>query len=216
MIELNEVSYRYPKGSFAINGLCLSVKAGECTALCGVNGSGKTTIAKLMAGLIRPDSGSILMDKEDTKDMSLGRIGTKVGFLFQEPSRQLFAVTVMEELTFAETIKGKEEKQAVERAKRVLERFDMGNMGEQNVLNLSRGEKQRLAICALLLCEPKILILDEPTSGLDEEAAEKLSLTIEKLVASGTGVVLISHDERFVARHANRVLKVSEGSVYEQ
>ncbi|MEG0091944.1 MAG: ATP-binding cassette domain-containing protein, partial [Oscillospiraceae bacterium] len=100
--------------------------------------------------------------------------------------------------------------------KRVLERFDMGNMGEQNVLNLSRGEKQRLAICALLLCEPKILILDEPTSGLDEEAAEKLSLTIEKLVASGTGVVLISHDERFVARHANRVLKVSEGSVYEQ
>lgn len=214
MIKMESVSYQYPKSSFQLSNVSLEIKKGECTALCGKNGSGKTTIAKLMAGIIRPEVGRILIAGENTATMSLGKIGTKVGFLFQEPSRQLFAVTVEEELTFAEIIKGKSEQKAKEKARELLQCFGMENMLQNTVQNLSRGEKQRLAICALLCCEPEFLILDEPTSGLDDESIAELSEIIDQLIKKGVGIVLISHDHEFIKRHRTRIIKVEGGKIY--
>lgn len=216
MIKLEQVCYRYPRSSFSVEHVDFSVEKGECTALWGPNGSGKTTIGKLMAGILRPDSGRVLIDGQDSGQMSLGRIGSSVGFLFQEPSRQLFAVTVEEELTFAEILKGVSPEAARKKAIDLLALFGMEHMLEDTVLNLSRGEKQRLAVCALLCASPGILILDEPTSGLDEESIEDLSGAVRKVMEAGTGVVLISHDEDFVRRHASRTILVEGGRIYEK
>lgn len=216
MLETVNISYTYPRSAFGIRDISLSINSGECTVLTGVNGSGKTTLGKLIAGLLRQDSGKILLEGKDTSVMSLGQIGRGVGFLFQEPSRQLFAATVQEEITFPLELMGMDSGQAKQTALKLLDRFGMSQYTHRSVARLSRGEKQRLAICALLAMKPKLLILDEPTTGLDSSCRQTLSKIMEELIESSVGILLISHDRSFTQRHANRIITMEGGKVYEK
>jgi energy-coupling factor transport system ATP-binding protein len=214
VVSLVNVRYAYPGDSaFSLDVQGLSFSAGECVAMRGNNGSGKTTLGKLIAGLLRPLRGSVLLGNEDIAGWPLGKIGSRVGYLFQEPSRQIFAPTVLEEITFPLVLKGMDEGEAVELARSMLARFEMGPLENAVTFTLSRGEKQRLAIVAMLVTNPGFLVLDEPTTGLDARRKGILGAMLRQLLERNVGILLISHDEKFVKEYASRLLWMAEGRV---
>ena len=211
---LVDVRYAYPGDSvFSLDVPGLSFASGVCTAVRGHNGSGKTTLGKLVAGLLRPSRGSVLLGGEDIARWPLGKIGGRVGYLFQEPARQIFAPKVLEELTFPLTLKGMDARRAGELARTMLARFEMETLADASTFSLSRGEKQRLAIAALLLSRPDFLVLDEPTTGLDARRRDILGGIIRGLNEQGVGILLFSHDTSFVREHAAFGYRMAEGRI---
>ena len=213
-VSLVNVRYAYPRDrAFSLEVTGLSFSVGECTAICGHNGSGKTTLGKLAAGLLRPLRGSVLLENEDIAGWPLGKIGGRIGYLFQEPSRQIFAPTVLEEITFPLVLKGMEEERAAELARAMLARFEMEPLENAVTFTLSRGEKQRLAIVAMLVTKPGFLVLDEPTTGLDARRKGILGAMLRQLLEQNVGILLISHDTAFVEEYASGVHRMAEGKV---
>jgi len=209
-IETQDLTFEYPKGGFRLRGINFAMGAGEVVGLTGANGSGKTTLGKLLCGLLKPRAGAVLFDGEDTAKWSLGRRGQRVGYLFQEPGRQLFAPTVLEELTFTQELQGVSPEEAQARAMALLARFELEGFAQRGTLTLSRGEQQRLAICGLLLNRPGALVLDEPTTGLDARRREMLAGVIREVAGDGTSVLLISHDVPFVRQNAMREVNMED------
>jgi energy-coupling factor transport system ATP-binding protein len=199
-LTLSNLHFKYT-GRFSPEGFELTVNnftSAGCTALMGENGSGKTTLGKLAAGILRPASGCVLYDSEDIASWSLGKIGRKVGYLFQEPSRQIFAPQPLDEIAIPMELRGIPKEEARSKAKALLEEFELENIIENTTYTLSRGEKQRLAIAAAMAVEPVYFILDEPTTGLDRERRDILAATLKKMQNKGMGILLISHDRAFV------------------
>jgi len=216
MITLEQVSFAYGlKGPMVLTDLDLRLRQGEVTALVGPNGCGKTTLGKLLVGILKPVRGRVQVKGMDTRVTELSSLGKMIGYLFQEPERQLFAPTVREELSFVADLMGKKEDGSCERVKHLLERFQLQDFAEDFPFQLSRGEKQRLAIAAVMVNEPEYFIFDEPTTGLDELRRKDLSEILKRLVASGTGMLIISHDKALVQRHAQRLIRLEGGKIIE-
>jgi|SRR5690554_6846988 len=211
MIALNNVSFRYGRGDWILREVNLEIENGTCTFMIGPNGGGKTTMSKLMTGILKPTQGDVLIDQVNTKETELYQVGAKVGYLFQEPERQIFAATVRDELSFVMEINGVEDEEIKRRVDAALQQFQLKDVESSFPFQLSRGEKQRLAMAAILMNNPSFLILDEPTTGLDIERREILSDAIGKLKKQGIGMVIISHDQPFVQKHADRIINVAGG-----
>ena len=209
-IETVNLTFQYPNTKFRLGGVNFSMEAGECVALTGPNGSGKTTLGKLLCGLLKLRSGAVLFDGEDTANWSLGRRGQRIGYLFQEPARQLFAPTVLEDLIFTQILQGVSQQEAGARAMELLARFELDALAGRGTLTLSRGEQQRLAICGLLLNKPGALVLDEPTTGLDARRRDILAGAMRECLNDGVSVLLISHDKAFVKASAQREVRMED------
>ena len=213
-VSLINVHYAYPGGgTFSLDVPELHFASGACAAITGSNGSGKTTLGKLASGLLRPTRGKTLIEGEDIVNWPLGKIGGKVGYLFQEPARQIFAPTVLEEITFPLALKGVDEQTAQKTAQDMLACFEMETLANAVTYTLSRGEKQRLAIAAMLVNNPGFLVLDEPTTGLDNRGKSILGGMIKTLIKQSAGILLISHDAAFVREYASVAYRMSEGRV---
>ena len=215
MIELHDVAYTYPKGGFSFSCEEAVFPAGQVTLLTGGNGSGKTTLCRLMCGVLRPDKGRLLIEGEDATAWPLGRIGSRVGYLLQEPSRQLFRPSVMEELTFVPELLGRDPKETAEKASALLAEFGLAALKDRPTLTLSRGEKQRLALAALLMGGAGFFILDEPTTGLDGDNRRILYDKIEELRQRGVGFAIASHDRELLGLWSRRLLLREGRVVYE-
>jgi len=213
LIVLENVSFCYTADNWILKQVDLEIANGSCTFVVGPNGGGKTTLGKLMAGILKPSLGDVYLEQQNTKDLALFQIGTKVGYLFQEPERQIFAATVRDELAFVMDLKEMAKEEINKRVEAALERFQLKEVENSYPFQLSRGEKQRLALAAILMHQPSFLILDEPTTGLDLERKEILSQVIRQLKEQGIGMVIISHDEKFIQNHADRILMVDGGEV---
>lgn len=214
-IEINNISYEYNKGKRIFENLSLQLNNKEITVLTGKNGSGKTTLTKLIMGILKPSAGEINIFGQNTKALSLGKIGKIIGYVFQYPERQLFAQTVMEELTFHMTFTEKNNIMAKEKAMEMLEMFDLIHVKDSYPLFLSYGEKRRLAIASVLMNEPKYLILDEPTASLDKERIFVLSEILDKLKHEKIGMLIISHNKDFNEKHGDKIIKLEGGKIYE-
>jgi energy-coupling factor transport system ATP-binding protein len=212
-IELNKISFSYNENQRLFESLSLVIYDGETTVILGRNGSGKTTLGKLIMGIIKPCKGNIVIFDEDSEKMNLGQKGQKIGYLFQNPSRQLFAATVYEELSFILELKGYEECMIEEQASKMMNLFQIEHLRGMSPFYLSGGEKQRLALAALLINNPGYLILDEPTTSLDPERKEILSKILKQYHDEGKGIMLITHDESFALTHAQRVIEIEGGMV---
>jgi len=214
-IEAQSLTYQYPNNGFQLNGINFTIQPGEFVALTGPNGSGKTTLGKLLCGLLKSTSGTLLFNGENTADWSLGQRGQRIGYLFQEPARQIFAPTVLEDLTFTQELSGTPADEAKTRAMELLVRFELDQLAERGTLTLSRGEQQRLALCGLLLRRPGALVLDEPTTGLDPRRRKILAAALRECISGGVSILLISHDTAFVRKNATRELRMDGGVLHD-
>lgn len=212
-VELKDVFYTYPKSKFSIKDLNLSLKQGEITGIIGSNGSGKTTIGKIMMGIVKPAAGEIQIDGLDASNLKLSERGSKIGYAFQNPDRQLFASSVFEEITFPLEIKGMSKCEAKKKAEALLNKFDLCHLKERVPMRLSRGEKQRLVLASILAQEPGYLILDEPSTGLDRDRRQLLYCLLKSLSHEGIGMAVITHDLQFIKKHTDRIITMSEGRV---
>ncbi|MCL2695949.1 MAG: energy-coupling factor ABC transporter ATP-binding protein [Clostridiales bacterium] len=196
MIRFEQVTFAYPnRQDFRLTVDFFA--SGACTALLGENGSGKTTFGKLAAGILKPDTGRILYDGQDIAGLKLGEIGRQAGYLFQEPARQIFAARPLEEIAFPLELRGMAKPEAEQKARALCEEFELNDTLDQTTYTLSRGEKQRLALAAIMACEPRFLVLDEPTTGLDRRRRELLAATLRRLLARDLGLLVITHDRTF-------------------
>jgi len=212
-IEINNVSFSYINGKSIFKDFSLKLDCEETTILTGKNGSGKTTFSKLIVGVLKPQLGDIMILGESSKSMSLGRIGELIGYVYQYPERQLFAQSVIDELTFPLIFKGMDKEIVYAEAGEMIKLFELDKVKNSYPFFLSYGEKRRLAIASVLMSKPKYLIMDEPTASLDHERIESLSLVLDMLKVKGVGVLIISHNKDFIENHGQRILHIEGGNV---
>ncbi len=211
-IELDDINFTYKKTRFSISGLSLKLYRGQTAALTGGNGSGKTTLSKIMTGIIRPDSGTVTIDGSNIRKNRLAETAAKVGYLFQDPGRQLFCQSALEEIAFSLIHRGESKEAADKKAGELLARFSMEDKADDFPLKLSRGEKQRLALLAVFAMRPKVYILDEPSAGIDGDNKRKLIVMLEEIRDSGAGLCIITHDRQLI-KLAGRVITMDGGRV---
>lgn len=185
MIRLENVTYRYRDDSEpVIRNLNLGIPAGESLCIMGANGSGKSTLAKILAGLIVVKQGRVLIEGGDTTRMP-------VGILFQNPDNQMVAVTVEKEIAFALENLGVPQPEMERLIADTLERFSITHLRRRLTAELSGGEKQRVALAAVMVCKPPILVLDEPDSFLDESGKATLMEELAKLRQNNPSMVQV-------------------------
>ena len=195
----------------ALRGLSLDVARGEVLALMGRNGAGKTTLLKLLVGLLKPDQGRVYLDGQDTRRLPLAEIVRRVGYVPQRPDVLLFADTVREELAF--TRRNHRLPAAGPALTRRLAQLGLQGYADRDPKTMSVGERQRVALAAILAAEPDVVLLDEPTRGMDYCQKAALGEVLQALAAEGRTVILATHDVELAASVAHRVALLSEGQV---
>ncbi len=212
MLEFDHVQFQYPHTPVSIPDLSFKINDGEFVALIGSNGAGKSTISRLANGLLLPTSGRVLLDGEDTRTTRTSAIARKVGFLFQNPDRQICQNTVREELAFGLKVQDVPDEEINTRTEEMLTAFSLN--GDWFPFSRSRGERQRIALASVLICRPKMVILDEPTTGLDYKECIAIMDYITKLnQEEGLTVFMVSHDMELVQQYAKRVLVLTGGQL---
>lgn len=214
MIQLDHVSFAYPEQGPSVNDVSFRVEDGEFVAILGANGAGKTTTVRLIDGLIRPTGGKVEIGGADTAASSVSERARRVGFLFQNPDRQICKNTVREEILFGlRTVRGEEGDEAMQaRCDGVLK--DFGFSGDEEPFSLSRGQRQRVALASILAVEPEILILDEPTTGLDYFECCHIMDRIRRMnEEKKVTVIMVCHDMEVVLDYAKRALVMAGGKL---
>ena len=210
-IEAVKLSYAYPHQEMSIQDLDISFASGQFAAITGSNGAGKTTLGKLLAGIYKPAAGRVTIFGRDSKNMKLSEIGSRICYCFQNPDHQLFTLTVGEEIGFALKYRGLDPGQIKSKVQEMMDFFQITHLEKSLPMLLSTGEKKRVVLAAGLVLDPTFVILDEPTVGLDQERIGSLAAVIRELKARGSGGILISHDQRFVAENADRRILMVKG-----
>ena len=214
MIELKNISYSYSDSgsdsSAALKNVSLSIKKGEFIGVAGHTGSGKTTIAQILAGLINPTEGQIFVNGEEISDYkeAARTLRKMVGIVFQYPEHQLFEETVYKDIAFGPKNQGFSEEEI---DKAVRESAALVHLKEENFdkspFELSGGQKRRVAIAGVIATRPSVLILDEPAAGLDPAGREKLLRELHRIrKENGTTIILISHSMEDLAQNTERII----------
>jgi len=211
MLEFRDVSVAFDAVS-VLESVTLSIDDGEFVVVAGANGSGKTTLIRTCNGLVTPDSGTVLVDGTAVADNPV-HARTHVGMVFQHPRDQFVAATVGADLAFGPENLGLSHEEIDRRVAAALEAVNMANREDERIDRLSGGEQSRVAIAGALAMEPTHLILDEPFTGLDEPARRSVLARIDSLSASGTGIIVVTHDLRDVLGRADRVIALQDGHV---
>jgi energy-coupling factor transport system ATP-binding protein len=212
-LTAEDIRYTY-KGQTApvLTGISASFPQGRITAVTGKNGSGKTTFAKLLVGILKPTAGTIRIDGKPTDKMTLTEIGRQIGFVMQDPSRQLFTTSVKEEIDYGLKNLSLPPEEIESRRKEYLTYFGLERYDDKFPFALSTGEKQRLILAAILAMKPGYLILDEPTSALDKGRRQTLGAYLTEIKETqNVGIILISHDEQFIEKYADARIDIESG-----
>jgi energy-coupling factor transporter ATP-binding protein EcfA2 len=212
VVEARGVVFAYD-GPPVLRGIDLRVRAGERVALVGVNGSGKSTLARLLVGLQRPGAGTIALGGLDPARLRPRDLARVAGFVFQDPEAQFTAARVVDEV-FA-GLGGEAERAVRDAVAPLMERLGLPlrSFGDRSPYTLSGGEQRRLSLAPALVRHPSLLVLDEPTFGQDRAGCEALAGILDEHVAAGSAVIAATHDERFIASFATRVVALADGRV---
>ena len=219
MIKLRNISYSYSANSsentVALKNINLEVNKGEFIGIAGHTGSGKTTVAQILAGLINPSDGEIIVNGESFSDYkSAARaLRSKVGIVFQYPEHQLFEETVYRDIAFGPKNKGLSEEEidaCVRKSARLANLKE--ELFEKSPFELSGGQKRRVAIAGVLATTPEVLILDEPAAGLDPSGRARLLEELRRIrETEGTTIILISHSMEDLAENVDRIILLNDG-----
>ena len=213
IVSVRDLKFTYEGGIQALKGINLDIRRGEYLAVVGGNGSGKTTLAKNINGLLRPTSGTIMVNGRSASDLTVAQLARIVGYAFQNPDHQLFCSSVVDEVRFGPQNMGFTQEDISRKVERAIEAMDLKGQRDQPPLSLTLGERRRVSIASVIAMTPEVFILDEPTTGLDAWETDDLMASIDRLNQEGRTVILITHDMNLVAKHARRVLVMSEGRI---
>ena len=211
MIEFDDVHASYEATLPILKGVSFTIRDGEFVAFVGTNGAGKSTTMRLVNGLLKPDAGQVLVDGVPTTELRTSELARRVGFLFQNPDRQICCNTVREELLFGFKALGQAGPEADVRVDAIIEEF--GFDADADPFLLSRGARQLLALASIVVLAPPVVVLDEPTTGLDYRECVKVMDIIRRIHERGTTVVMVCHDMEVVADYAARCIVMSGGEV---
>ena len=214
LVRLTGVTKVYQGGiTGALNGMSVVVEKGEFAAIMGPSGSGKSTMLNLVAGLDKPSSGTVVVDGTD-----LGKLGEAglarfrrdhIGFVFQF-FYLLPNLTAMENVLIPAQLKGNV---ATVRARELMERLGIADVGDRYPARLSGGQQQRVALARALINNPTLLLADEPTGALDTHTGDQVMEVIGQLHRDGQTILLVTHDAKLATRHAARVISVMDGKI---
>ena len=211
MIELRNVNFAYKNQSHVIHEVSLTVNSGDFMAIVGRNGRGKTTLTRLIMSLIKPISGDILFEGNIIPNCTAAKMAHHIGYVFQNPDRQIFHDTVVEEASYGPKQLGYTPEQTTTFVNEALAVTGLSELAGAYPLSLSKGEKQRLTIASALAMRPKMLILDEPTSGQDARQRDQILQLLLKLNQQGTTILLVTHDMDLLSACAQRVIVMAKG-----
>jgi energy-coupling factor transport system ATP-binding protein len=211
MLTFDQVYFYYKKGQPVLEDISFTIEAGEFVAIVGANGSGKSTIAKLMDGLLLPRKGSIQFKGLDTTNPAdLIDIHQQIGFIFQNPEDQFITTTVMDEVLFGlENLRVPREEMR-SRLEHALQAVHMEDYVDAMPHQLSGGQKQRVAIAAILAMRPQVIIFDEATSMLDPQGRQQVLAIMQELHRQGLTIIQITHHMEEVLS-AKRLLLLHQG-----
>lgn len=220
LVAVHDVRYRYPTSpDWVLRGVSLELRRGEFVGLVGTTGAGKSTLCLTLNGLIPHYAGgvyegSVLVEGRDTRGLTVADLSARVGLVFQDADGQLVMSTVEEECLLGPLSQGLSRAEARARAREVLEVLEIGHLAGRSPQTLSGGQKQRTAIAAVMATAPEVLVLDEATSELDALTVHKLFAFCSRLNRErGTTILIVSHEMELLARHAGRLVLMSEGRI---
>ncbi|MFC5559486.1 energy-coupling factor ABC transporter ATP-binding protein [Ureibacillus thermophilus] len=218
ILSFNNVSFSYtpdkPDARKAVENVSFTVNEGEWIAIVGHNGSGKSTMVKMICGLLFPQEGEIRVLRNVLTEENLWEIRSKIGMVFQNPDNQFVGATVQDDVAFALENNGIPYEEMVERVSSSLKKVKMYEFLNHEPHHLSGGQKQRVAIAGALAMQPKLLILDEATSMLDPQGREEVLHTVLDLRKQiGLTVLSITHDVE-EALLADRIIFMNQGKKY--
>jgi len=221
-VQVKNIFHTYNKGNpdakIALKDVSFSIHDGEILGVIGHTGSGKSTMLQHLNGLLKPDSGQIIIGDIDITDekVKMTEIRKRVGLVFQYPEYQLFEETVAKDVAFGPKNLGMSDEEIDKTVRKSLEMVGLSydEIAGRSPFELSGGQKRRVAIAGVIAMNPEVLILDEPTSGLDPHAHMEVLNMIRKIHKESTGIIIfVSHNMRDVANMSDKVLVIDRGSV---
>lgn len=216
MIRFEQVSKTYPGGFDALKNLSFTINKGEMIFIAGHSGAGKSTILKLISGIIKPTSGKVWLNNQNLgglNDNQLGYLRQNIGIVFQD-HKILFDRNVLQNVLLPLRITGYDRRQAERRARTAIEKVGLGGRELADPNGLSGGEQQRLCIARAVVHQPGLLIADEPSANLDRAYALDIMELFKTFHEVGTTVIVAAHDESLMADYGHRIIRLQEGRLY--
>jgi energy-coupling factor transport system ATP-binding protein len=212
-IVVDGVSFAYPDGTQALDGVELAIEPGQRIGIVGQNGSGKSTLVRQFNGLLRPSTGRVLLDGEDIVARHVAQLARTVGLAFQNPDRQIFAGRVRSEVAFGPRNLGRRGAELDRAIDDALAATGLETEADTNPYDIGFSRRKLLALASILAMGTPIVVLDEPTTGQDARGIERIHRIVADLSAAGRTVIAISHDMRFVADAFERVVVMHDGRI---
>jgi energy-coupling factor transport system ATP-binding protein len=191
----------------------LVIQEGEFVGIIGQNGAGKSTLLKCITGLLKPTRGTVLVDGVDTRQTTVPVLATKVGFVLQNPDRQIFSETVRDEVAFGPRNLRLPEEEVEKRVTEALESVGLSWATREYPLSLSKGDRAKVIVASVLAMRPKIIILDEPTTGQDYKGCYQILQIARDLNKKGHTILMVTHHMHLVTEYCRRTIVFSQGSI---
>jgi energy-coupling factor transport system ATP-binding protein len=212
LVEFEDVGFGYERDVPVLHDINIEIQRGDVIAVLGPNGAGKTTFVKHAIGLLKPKSGRVLVNGQDTHQASVAEIASTLGYVFQSPSHMLFAQTVHEELAFGPKNLKHSPEEIEKEVKEALKTVNLVEFEQDPPLSLSFGQQKRVSIAAILAMRSRILVMDEPTAGQDYQNYMSFMDSILQMPGFES-ILFITHDVDMAVIYANRVILVAEGKI---
>jgi energy-coupling factor transporter ATP-binding protein EcfA2 len=213
IVEVKDLSFDYPTGVRALDGINLRINPGEGLAIIGQNGSGKSTLVRHFVGLLRPTSGEVLVDGRPVGRRHVAELARTVAIAFQNPDRQIFAARVRDEVAFGPRNLDVRGAALDQRVREALTTVGLEGRLDANPYDLGYSQRKLLGLASVVAMGTPVVVLDEPTTGQDAGGVRRVEALVAQLAARGSAVVVISHDMRFVAESSERVVVMRGGRI---